>query len=131
LRSHKYLPDTTSLKNVKALLHFEGYHIDNDNDGSYTLTSLDTVSVADYVFSLLEELHKPMHYKEITSKLQERNIHVPGKNLAATLLSRINRDKRFKRGKNRGEYILSTWRMRKTRVKTRKRKSNPTLYKET
>lgn len=115
-----------AIQHLVALLHFEGYHVDNvkaSNDDDLEIFNLERISVADSAFSLLEELHQPLHYKEIASKLQERNIHIPGKNPAATLLSRINRDKRFRRSKNRGVYALSTWRIRKTKSKSTKRKT--------
>jgi hypothetical protein len=68
--------------------------------------------VTDAVLNLLEERRQPMHYKEIAAKLQEGNTYIPGKNPAATLLSRMNRDSRFKRTKKRGTYTLSTWQVR-------------------
>jgi len=122
----KKKPLEEAIQHLVALLHFEGYHVDNvkgSNDDDIEILSVEKTSVADSAFSLLEELHQPLHYKEIASRLQERNIHIPGKNPAATLLSRINRDKRFRRSKNRGVYALSTWRMRRTKAKSVKRKT--------
>lgn len=115
----KFLED--AIQHIRALLHFEGYQVEESAEGS-AIFAFEALPIADSVFSLLEELHKPLHYKEITSMIQERNINIPGKNPAATLLSRINRDKRFKRCKNRGVYALSTWRIRKTKSKSAKRK---------
>jgi hypothetical protein len=114
-----------AIQHIRALLHFEGYQVDHykENGDSSEVFTLETLSIADSAFALLEELHKPLHYKEITSMIQERNINIPGKNPAATLLSRINRDKRFRRSKNRGVYILSTWRIRRKKSKSTKRKT--------
>lgn len=117
-----------ALQHVMALLRFEGCvpetrqsdNIDKANDA-------EPVSLTDAAYKLLGELHEPLHYKEITLKLQEKDVHIPGKDSAATLLSRISRDGRFKRTKRRGVYALSTWRIRETKrkrsSKRRKRKS--------
>lgn len=108
-------PLEDALYHVEVLLRFEGQHTkDSPNivDDSATPLIGARASVTDAVLNLLEELHQPMHYKDITTKLQERNTYIPGKNPAATLLSRMSRDKRFKRTKKRGMYALSTWRVR-------------------
>jgi HB1, ASXL, restriction endonuclease HTH domain len=106
-------PLEDALYHVEALLRFEGPSIKNNQDvGRDRATPLVAAraSVIDAVLSLLEERHQPMHYKDIAAKLQEENTYIPGKNPAATLLSRMNRDSRFKRTKKRGTYALSTWR---------------------
>lgn len=108
-------PLEDALYHVQALLRFEGPSIKNIQDiGRDRATPLVAAraSVIDAVLSLLEELHQPMHYKDIAARLQERNTYIPGKKPAATLLSRMNRDSRFKRTKKRGTYALSTWRVR-------------------
>jgi len=108
-------PLEDALYHVDALLRFEGQHTKDSpsiTDDS-AVPSIDArASVTDAVLYLLEELHQPMHYKDIAAKLQERNTYIPGKNPAATLLSRMNRDKRFKRTKKRGMYAPTTWRVR-------------------
>jgi hypothetical protein len=101
-------------QHVEALLRFEGRNeknVQNIVEDSATLTDLAGTSVMDAAFNLLQELQQPMHYKDITAKLQERNAYVPGKDPAATLLTRMTRDNRFKRTRKRGVYILSTWRL--------------------
>ena len=107
-------PLEDALQHVKALLRFEG-HYEKNVPGvvgdSATLTRVAGASLTDAAFNLFEELQQPMHYKDIAAKLQERNAYVPGKNPAATLLTRMTRDNRFRRTKKRGVYILSTWRM--------------------
>lgn len=108
-------------QHLTALLRFKGIkpsHSQSDiNDGIIDF-GFEKISVVDAAVSLLEESHQPLHYQEITKKLNDRNIHITGKNPAATLLSRINRDKRFKRGKKRGTYALSRWRLRGKKSKS-------------
>jgi len=126
----KKKPLEEALRHVEALLQFEGFYLEGNPASAMTnnAVSLNTRSSAtDVAFHLLTEIHQPLHYKDIALKLQERNIYIPGKDPAATLLSRINRDKRFKRAKRRGMYALSSWRMRDTkkrRGKTQKRKKH-------
>jgi len=107
-------PAEEALHHIEALLRFEGY-IDTDQSGHDFTGEKDVVaaaSVTDAVFRLLEELRQPLHYKDIVLRLQGKGIYVPGRDPAATLLSRINRDNRFKRTTKRGVYGLSTWRLR-------------------
>jgi len=111
-------PLEDALHHVKALLQIEGhYEKIGPNSGDYSATSAIVAgsSITDAAFNLLEELHQPMHYKGIAAQLQERNAYIPGKNPAATLLTRMSRDNRFKHTKKRGMYVLSTWRVRTTR----------------
>ena len=108
------------LAHIEALLK-----IDNHRNGKQAITEVAScVSITDAAFALLQRLHSPTHYKEIAKKLQEDNVHIPGKNPSATLLSRISRDKRFKRAKKRGEYALSVWRIRKKSLKSGKRRKS-------
>lgn len=108
-------PLEDALYHVEALLRFEGQPPKKTlgiGQGIVSPTAIARTSVTDAVSSLLEELHQPMHYKDIAAKLQERNTYIPGKKPEATLLSRMSRDNRFKRTKKRGMYALSTWRVR-------------------
>lgn len=105
-------PLEDALHHVQALLRFEGRYaksVPNIVEGA-ALARVAGASVTDVAFDLLNELRQPMHYKDIAAKLQETNTYVPGKDPAATLLTRITRDNRFKRTRKRGVYILSTWR---------------------
>jgi hypothetical protein len=104
----KPLEDT--LGHVEALLRLEGCQ------DSATPPIIDSASITDAAVNLLEEMHQPLHYKDMAAILQGRNIYIPGVHPAATLLSRMSRDKRFKRTRKRGTYALSTWRVRSTRV---------------
>lgn len=111
-------PLEDALYHVEALLRFEGPSTkDSSNIGHVSTTPavIARTSITDAAFNLLEELHQPMHYKGIAAQLQERNAYIPGKNPAATLLTRMSRDNRFKHTKKRGMYVLSTWRVRTTR----------------
>ena len=107
-------PLEDALHHVQGLLRFEGHYEKNApnvvEDGA-TFAKVVGASVTDAAFNLLNELQQPMHYKDIAAKLQETNTYVPGKDPAATLLTRMTRDHRFKRTKKRGVYILSTWRV--------------------
>ena len=111
-----------AISHIKAILKYDGYKVDVGNkNGVNPFVQAQGESINDASFKLLEELHRPLNYKEIAGKLTKNNIYIPGKNPAATLLSRLSRDKRFKRTKQRGVYALSTWRI-KTPSKKSKRK---------
>lgn len=112
-----------ALHHVDALLKLEGFAVnESQNETDATNSSITSAAyVTDATFNLLEDIHKPMHYKKIALGLQEQGIYIPGKNPAATLLSRIARDSRFKRTMKRGTYALSTWRMRTSKSKRKKR----------
>ena len=113
-----------ALRHIEALLRFEGHYVNDsqclDNKSSEGGIAVGT-SLTDAAFLLLKEVHQPLHYKEIAAKLLDRSVFIPGKNPEATLLSRISRDSRFKRAKKRGVYALSTWRIRKTHSRPRKK----------
>ncbi len=111
-------PFQEALRHVEALLKLEGWSMAANPDANAT-NNTGATSAIDAAFSLLEELHQPMHYKEIVEKLHERRIYIAGKDPAATLLSKMSRDTRFKRTK-RGTYALSSWRIRTTKTKHRK-----------
>lgn len=123
LEQKKKFPEE-GLQHIDALLKLEGMTINNKINDSiiHDESALnDTSFITNAVFNLLEEIHKPMHYQEITKKMQEKGIYIPGKNSSATLLSRINRDKRFKRTAKRGTYALIEWRVRAGKIRRRKR----------
>ena len=105
-------PLEEALYHVEALLRLEE-HYDSRNiiPESFTLPIAAVASLTDRAYDLLEEYNRPLHYKDIAARLQERDIYIPGKNPAATLLSRMCRDKRFKRTGRQGMYAPSTWRL--------------------
>ncbi len=120
-------PLEEALQHVEALLRFEGHYVNHgqvDVRAKIKVQANTNSAPTDAAFDLLTELHQPLHYKELAAKLREKNVFIPGKDPAATLLSRINRDSRFKRGKKRGVYALSTWRISNVKKKvSKKRKS--------
>lgn len=122
----KKKPLEEALHHIEALLRYEGYHVNSVQPNKDAVTGTgggSEISITDAAFGLLQELHQSLHYKDIALKLQERNVYIPGRNPAATLLSRITRDRRFKRAKGRGVYGLSTWRMRATKRKHKAHKT--------
>ncbi len=108
------------LTHIEALLHADARHVNNRIDTRMARP----VSVTDAAFDVLQRTHSFTHYKEIAKKLQEKNVTIPGKNPSATLLSRISRDDRFRRGRKRGEYGLSIWRTRSGKSNTRRSSKN-------
>lgn len=122
--------DEEKLQHIEALLNLEGCLI-NDNQSASNVriipVATDTISVTDTAYHLLEEIKQPLHYKEMSRMLQDRKVYIPGQDPAATLLSKITRDKRFKRTKKRGTYTLTSWHnntpVPKSRRVKRKRKS--------
>lgn len=123
LEKSKKFPEE-GLQHIDALLRLEGIVLNDIRNNSVTHSAFalnDGSSITNAVFNLLEKMHKPIHYKELTKKIQRKGIIIPGKNPSATLLSRINRDERFKRIAKRGTYALATWRVRAGKVRRRKR----------
>jgi hypothetical protein len=107
-------PLEDALHHVTALLRFEDQRGEGrSSDESIVLTSQARGSITDAAASLLEERDRPMHFKDIAAALQRRNVYIRGKNPAATLLSRMCRDDRFRRTEKRGVYALSAWRTRR------------------
>jgi hypothetical protein len=120
----KKKPLEEALQHIDALLRFEGnndQHSNMDVHVSINIPTNTNSTPTDAAFNLFTELHQPLHYKELATKLQEKNVFIPGKDPAATLLSRISRDNRFKRTKKRGVYALSSWRMRDVKKKVSKK----------
>lgn len=109
----KKRPLEEALAHIEALLKLEGLSSDintYNKDKGLTYCASSNEKLTDIIYNLMEKIHKPMHYKELALKLKEDNVYIPGKDSAATLLSRISRDGRFKRTKKRGVYALSNWR---------------------
>lgn len=112
----------------KVLSHIEGLlmleHSETIGEGEGTSTSgsaEDTSDPLEAVHKILTDLGKPIHYKELARQLANRGIFLPGKDPAASLLTRLSRDQKFKRSPDRGVYGLASWRMRSS--KKRKRSS--------
>jgi len=108
-----------AIQHVDALLRLEG--------GIYEPVTLaggsvdeSAIAPSDVAFSILEEHEKAMHYRDIAAEVKKRGINLVGKDPAATLLTKLSRDNRFKRVK-RGTYALSAWKVRKAKSGRRKR----------
>lgn len=113
-----------AITHIEAVLMLDGHRLDAPQQPLALVAKPAVrrgISITDSAFALLQKTHKPLHYRELTLRLQEENLFIPGKNPCATLLSRINRDIRFKRTGGRGTYGLSDWRIR-TPGKRRKKK---------
>ena len=103
-----------SLVHIDALLRIEGSHESpgdaiepHDSRAGRKRESIDGA------YELLCNAGKPMHYREIAETLTDGGIHLPGKNPAATLLTKMSRDARFGRSPRRGTYGLAGWKTRK------------------
>ena len=113
LRAEKK-PLEDALHNVDALLRYEGHHIRplptaGDRSAPPVVPVKASRTTTDMAVDLLEERNEPMHYRDMAAVLQGEGVYIPGKDPAATLLSRMSRDSRFKRTKRRGVYALSKW----------------------
>ena len=111
---HRRQPLEVALAHLDALLRIEGW---TDPDGgevghSQVIKSNGAIP-ADAAYDLLTTLEIPLHYRSLAQQLSDSGIYVGGKDPAATLLSKISRDDRFKRSPERGVYGLATWSMRK------------------
>lgn len=122
---------TAAVYHVDALLRFEsGEPLPSalpDSPDSATPSSSAT-GVADAAFALLSDAGSPMHYRDIAGRLIDGGTAIAGKDPAASLLSQIYRDGRFKRTE-RGTYGLATWKSRttprrKTRGRSKRRRSS-------
>ena len=113
-----------ALGHVDALLRIEGWK-ESDREAVNREPALRTnaETPADAAYDLLSALGKPLHYRLMALQLSENGIFLAGKDPAATLLSKMSRDDRFKRAPDRGVYGLATWRMRKSSGGKRKTKS--------
>jgi len=107
------------LNHIQALLKIETKATETETASNFI--NDDNVSITDSAFSLLQESHQPMHYKDMAHTLKARGLHISGVDPAATLLSRISRDDRFKRVK-RGTYGLKGWRKSKIRKSAARKK---------
>jgi hypothetical protein len=105
-------PLEEALYHIEALLRLEEHHGSKDTISECAAPATAArLSLTDAAYDLLEEYNQPMHYRDIAATLQERDNYIPGKDPAATLLSRMCRDKRFKRTGRQGMYAPSTWRL--------------------
>lgn len=107
-----------TLRHIDALLRTDGWTPDG-GEGSEASGGVDGTFI-ERAFDYLKGTHKPLHYKKLAEELGRQRIHIPGREAAATLLSKMHRDNRFKRF-GRGIYGLSGWRRVRSRPKGVKR----------
>ncbi len=105
------------LQHVEALLRLEGWG--GQREDALRVTSSEAKPYVDYAYELLEAVAQPMHYKTLYDKLIGQGVSIPGKDGAATLLTKLGRDGRFKRIHKRGTYALSFWRISAAKRKAR------------
>ena len=113
----------SQLRNIASLLESAGYL----EKRRYPMELDVNASLADCAFYVLSRHGQPLYYKELSERLLQNGILIPGKNAAANLLSHIVRDSRFKRIK-RGTYALSEWKYHTKVIKHKKskyKKKNP------
>lgn len=109
-----------ALQHVEALLRLEGWEGQTrEREDALRPTSSDAKPYVDYAYELLEAVAQPMHYKTLYDRLIAQGVFIPGKDGAATLLTKLGRDARFKRIHKRGTYALSFWRISAARPKAR------------
>lgn len=98
------------LMHVEALLQIEGWVAPESRTQGPSLGDFPAPSdPVNAVFALLSEVGRPLHYRVIAEELSKRGMYLPGKNPAATLLTKMTRDDRFARTKSRGTYGLKDW----------------------
>ena len=103
-------------QSILQLLQFEGHKVEGVDT-----EIIGQLNISDLAFEYLEDAgtKKPVHYRELASKLLSRGTVITGKDPAANLLSHINRDERFVRTAP-GTYGLAKWGL--VPMKTRKRR---------
>jgi hypothetical protein len=103
-------PLSDALEHLDAFLRLEGYDPPDEPSTVVETSRVSSESITDAALALLEHRRHPLHYKEIAAVLSE-TLLIPGRDPAATLLTRMSRDSRFKRGPTRGTYALAHWRI--------------------
>ena len=107
-------PIVEALSHLDALLRIEGWIRPEDDilqiPHSSSRSGKEPIDAA---HDILDSEGKPIHYRELTKRLEDQGTYLSGKDPAATLLSRMSRDRRFRRGTERGTYGLASWRMRR------------------
>ena len=108
---NKRRPMEEALFHLEAFLRAEGW-LNKAKDGS--MTEISNSIPIEAARDILDKIGKPTHYRELTTKVLEAGVFMPGQDPSATLLSKISRDSRFKRF-GRGLYGLVSWNLRKKR----------------
>lgn len=99
------------LRNLDDLLAIEAGATDGwANDGSPArVAPTKSQRFTDAAAEILAETGAPIHYVELTRRLGERGVYVPGKDPGANLIAHMLRDQRFSRVQGRGMYGLAEW----------------------
>ncbi len=109
-----------ALQHVEALLRLEGWEGQtHEETEALRPPSSEAKPYVDYAYELLKEVGQPMHYKTLYNSLIGQGIFIPGKDGAATLLTKLGRDGRLKRIRKRGTYALSFWRISAAKSKAK------------
>lgn len=120
-------PIDEALSHLDALLQIEGWSECEEGKvhNAQVLGGNGKIPI-EAAYDLLSTLSKPLHYRDLAQELSNSGVYIAGKDPAATLLSKMSRDARFRRAPERGEYGLASWRMRKNSTGKRKAKRSKT-----
>ena len=107
------------LRNILSLLEIEGW----TNHEQSTLVTPSPMLIEN-ASAIMNEIGKPIYYRELAMKMKDKGIAIPGTDPAANLLAHVNRDERFDRTA-RGTYALKEWNLAKLKKRNNstKRKS--------
>ena len=118
-------PIEDALGHLDALIRIEGWTDFKGDDVHHTQAlGGNGKTPIEAAYDLLSTLGKPLHYRELALQLSDRGVYLAGKDTAATLLSKMSRDDRFRRAPQRGTYGLASWQMPKNSVRKRKAKGD-------
>ena len=114
-------PVEEALGHLDALLQIEGWREFEEGDVLQPQAPIgDGKAPIEAAYDLLSTLGKSLHYRELALNLAHNGVYLSGKDPAATLLSKMSRDDRFRRAPERGVYGLASWRMRRSSSRKRK-----------
>jgi hypothetical protein len=115
-------PLEEAMAHLEALLKIEGWVGIGDEGNSLAPQDPGQNSKLplEAAHDLLSKSGKPIHYRELATKLLAYGVPISGQDPAATLLSKMNRDSRFKRY-GRGVYGLASWKIRRNKKQKRSR----------
>ena len=116
-------PIDEALNHLEALLQIEGWSESEEGKVHYAQVPGGNGKIPiEAAYDLLSTVGKPLHYRELAQEISKSGVYLAGKDPAATLLSKMSRDARFRRAPERGNYGLASWRMRKNPTGKRKAK---------
>ncbi len=96
-------PLEETLSHLDALITWEGRGAPEEV-GRSRLDASNGRSPIEAAHQFLSQSGRPLHYREISQRLITDGVFLAGKDPAATLLTKMSRDDRFKRAPNRGVY---------------------------